>query len=720
MRQYAAALLLVCWAARMTDAKPPAYRKCVDLLCDERMVVDVAAGTMSALIAKNDDTWQDMGTLFSTPEDGQVFKIAGNRITLTSNDNTREFISFHVLYDDKGGAVNVHFEYGEKIDLVGSWCLPLPNHPPFVGETCTRGAVKLGTKIGTRTAYRVSVTTDTTTQDSGEMRDPNSRVCFWATDVFTNVTNPATNRNVTGARRCVYLRTIPPTDFPYIYPKIGSDPPKSADNIVAFVGNGEVPTADQGYELRLEVRAKSVVANLKVDIESSTYGGRVFAELPGQRWAGETTCVVTGDSHGPCDEWTRTLIYRPTAVQRDKDFQINFQTVTRFPEDNLFSDPPYAGVACAGEMGTCKNGTDVANFMLNTNGATVSVEEWTPRYRYSREDHQKIMDELEEGTHMGQKLQRQFGVFLNPPVYASPVMKCTDPLPPDVDYPATCVRDPHPAYVNCPMKSFGVVAEMACEKENPRVKLPAECESESINAATGGLQFSIASARSVSGSDALSMGLKLSELLFIAEPVVVVGSDNTAGAIGDNNTAGVEVQYLAHVAVMWTPPLEAMGHIFNVCIDVKGPKGFATRCVPVEVKRCFYCTVQSETLHTIAAKFQTEWMQLWSANHEKMEEVLDVDSVGTYPWKDTKNPNNIKPGTLIRLGPVYHSPVVTEVGWLLEEFRTTRESLMLANPNIVHGATHIQADQSVCVLPDICTQVREEWLRPKSKDSFFP
>jgi len=250
------------------------------------MVVDVAAGTMSALIAKNDDTWQDMGTLFSTPEDGQVFKIAGNRITLTSNDNTREFISFHVLYDDKGGAVNVHFEYGEKIDLVGSWCLPLPNHPPFVGETCTRGAVKLGTKIGTRTAYRVSVTTDTTTQDSGEMRDPNSRLCFWATDVFTNVTNPATNRNVTGARRCVYLRTIPPTDFPYIYPKIGSDPPKSADNIVAFVGNGEVPTADQGYELRLEVRAKSVVANLKVDIESSTYGGRVFAELPGQRWAG--------------------------------------------------------------------------------------------------------------------------------------------------------------------------------------------------------------------------------------------------------------------------------------------------------------------------------------------------------------------------------------------------------------------------------------------------
>jgi len=42
-------------------------------------------------------------------------------------------------------------------------------------------------------------------------------------------------------------------------------------------------------------------------------------------------------------------------------------------------------------------------------------------------------------------------------------------------------------------------------------------------------------------------------------------------------------------------------------------------------------------------------------------QVLDIDSVGTNSWKDTKNPNNIKPGSLIRLGPVYHSPVVTEV-----------------------------------------------------------
>ncbi len=41
----------------------------------------------------------------------------------------------------------------------------------------------------------------------------------------------------------------------------------------------------------------------------------------------------------------------------------------------------------------------------------------------------------------------------------------------------------------------------------------------------------------------------------------------------------------------------------------------------MEVKRCFYCTVESDTLHSIAAKFQTFWMQIWSANYKTMVRV---------------------------------------------------------------------------------------------------
>ena len=114
-------------------------------------------------------------------------------------------------------------------------------------------------------------------------------------------------------------------------------------------------------------------------------------------------------------------------------------------------------------------------------------------------------------------------------------------------------------------------------------------------------------------------------------------------------------------------------------------------------------------------------MQIWSANHERMGDDLDIDlPAGTTWWKETKNPNDLKPGVLIRLGPVFHSPVDTEVEYLLEEFQTTREALLLSNPNLHPEMTHIKADEEVCILPDICSQDREEWLRPKSKDMLFP
>jgi hypothetical protein len=106
-------------------------------------------------------------------------------------------------------------------------------------------------------------------------------------------------------------------------------------------------------------------------------------------------------------------------------------------------------------------------------------------------------------------------------------------------------------------------------------------------------------------------------------------TDN-AGGEGDS------VHFMAHVVASWTPPVEAMGRIFDVCVVAKGSKSRKERCIKVEVKPCFYCTVPSETLHTIASKFQTNWMQIWSANHDMMDQLLHVDPEGTHPWKETK------------------------------------------------------------------------------------
>ena len=57
-------------------------------------------------------------------------------------------------------------------------------------------------------------------------------------------------------------------------------------------------------------------------------------------------------------------------------------------------------------------------------------------------------------------------------------------------------------------------------------------------------------------------------------------------------STGDRVHWMVHAATAWTPPVEAMGHIFDVCVSAKGSKSVMHRCVKVEVKPCFYCTVQ--------------------------------------------------------------------------------------------------------------------------------
>lgn len=702
----AAALLLLCWAAG--GAAVPSKVKCSqgDMFCSTRVVVDTAAGTLTDLVlTPSGDEWVDEGVKVDTPAHGQVFKIAPNRITDNVLRTDREFVSFHVLYDDMGGDVTVAFEYGENVDVnpSGAWCSGLPDHPLFAGEQCRPGErrrVTNGGRVGGQAAYLVTATTVVNLKDSGAMRDPRSSICFRATRVSTNTT---------GTRRCVYLREISLSDGtgPQVY--VGAENVGSSA-MQAFVGNREdvLPT-EQGYDLHMEVRATLQGATytqgsqLSLVIESRKIGESV-AELPGQRWLGPTVCMETGSAgvapgstHGPCKTWRRVLLFRPRAEHVGREFETSFQAITKFPAVNEFSTPTYAGVACAGKLGPCPNGTDTVVFSEGTE--KVTVQEWVPRFE-AQEDLLRLELPLYAQTQ---------GDPAVPPKFVGPVLKCTEE---EADQ-ATCIRVPHPAYANCPMKSFSFAAEMVCTEVDSTL-LPPACSKEGLKLATAALVLEVASAKSASGMDAVGLGLTLTERTFVKVPIQITFTDNpVVGVVGDR------VHWMVHAATAWTPPVEAMGHIFDVCVSAKGSKSVMHRCVKVEVKPCFYCTVQSETLHTIASKFQTNWMQIWSANHGRMDELLHVDTEGTDPWRETKNPNHLKPGSLIRLGPVYHVPVNTTVEWLLEEFRTTRESLMLANPALPRAAKHIKSGAAVCILPDICTQEREEWLRPKSKDSLF-
>jgi hypothetical protein len=581
------AALVLCWAA---SGKAQVHTCADDGFCETY----VAAGGLGPAGSAGESG----AVHLSTPANNQVFKISENRITALAHDLTEEYVTFHVFVESGN---DVTFEYGSRIlDDGEGWCTELPQRHVFAGESChPRHRKREDSQIGGLDAWIVTVKTDFN-DDSGEMRDMDSKVCF-------------THESASGGTRCVYLRGIPAPTAPVIYVDgvggVEGEKNWMNNELVTYVGNDEtLPLAQQGYESHFEVRAASKARALQVEIgfaQLRTLQGRAYAELPGQRWSGPTTCRATGSLHGPCDEWTRTLLFTPTVVQKDKEYLINFQASTKFPDSNEFSLPEgLSGIACAGEIGVCKNGTDVTSFMQNEM-TTVRVVPWTPKIVFSKAKHEFIMDEVAGGTGAGRLLKpvpNRTAHQLDPPVRGNPVIMCagepSSAISAGEDYPESCIQVPHPAYVNCPMRPFSVVAEMECAgtsgQTHPPVcaaatkPAPSQAQQEdskaAITEATADLKFVIASAKSRKGDrDAVALGLRLSERLFVEDPIKKVGQDNPPDG------ADSEVKFLAHVAVMWTPPMEAMGSVFDVCVDAKSAKSSARRCVAVEVKRCFYC-----------------------------------------------------------------------------------------------------------------------------------
>jgi hypothetical protein len=201
----------------------------------------------------------------------------------------------------------------------GSWCTGLPQEFPFAGERCTPGAVKLAklaadnqTKFGGLSAYLVTVSVDYQKKDLGLLRDPDVAICFRMTSK-TEVPLP-------WPKRCVYLRPIP-AQTPRVFVDgslVGAD-----KVLTAYMGNRmDIPGSEQGYDLKLEVRVFSHSASLPVVIEYNVLGKDSFAELPGADWTGPTTCMATGLPYGPCWEWNRTIVYRPTSELLEKKMMV--------------------------------------------------------------------------------------------------------------------------------------------------------------------------------------------------------------------------------------------------------------------------------------------------------------------------------------------------------------------------------------------------------------
>ena len=153
---------------------------------------------------------------------------------------------------------------------------------------------------------------------------------------------------------------------------------------------------------------------------------------------------------------------------------------------------------------------------------------------------------------------------------------------------------------------------------------------------------------------------------------------------------------IASVEIDWTPRKGQEGQDHWMCLTAKGGQSHNTRCFVLPVSRCQYCTIEGDSLQSLAVDFKTSWLQLYTANSASVEAFDDQNKAKDYPL----NPAHLVAGTRVTLGPLYHVKAHDSMDALATRFHTSVERLMEVNPDLKTPA--LQVGQELCVIPDVC------------------
>ena len=162
------------------------------------------------------------------------------------------------------------------------------------------------------------------------------------------------------------------------------------------------------------------------------------------------------------------------------------------------------------------------------------------------------------------------------------------------------------------------------------------------------------------------------------------------------------------VAILrWTPQLENAGlpREFDVKISSIAPECESyAHTVTFRVYKCEYCVSDKESMHSIAARFDTHWTQLWSLNH------------------DLETPDQLQKGKRIKLGNFYQTVAGDTWKLMAVRFGTTVKHLMGLNPDLAadngnpYASSHdntlvvlVPPNTDVCVMPETCPERRERY-----------
>mmetsp|Transcript_39599 Transcript_39599/g.93758 ORF Transcript_39599/g.93758 Transcript_39599/m.93758 type:complete len:402 (+) Transcript_39599:247-1452(+) len=126
----------------------------------------------------------------------------------------------------------------------------------------------------------------------------------------------------------------------------------------------------------------------------------------------------------------------------------------------------------------------------------------------------------------------------------------------------------------------------------------------------------------------------------------------------------------------------------RVCTERK-----VERCYHIDVVKCQYCLGAGETIMAAAARYRTDWLQLWAANAH----LTTPDTLPAY-----------QPLTL---GPTYVVRASDTLQSLSMRFGTTASNILDANPDVdlVNNVASLEVGDEICILPWVCLTEQESY-----------
>jgi len=174
-------------------------------------------------------------------------------------------------------------------------------------------------------------------------------------------------------------------------------------------------------------------------------------------------------------------------------------------------------------------------------------------------------------------------------------------------------------------------------------------------------------------------------------PIVIFDRKGSGGlpegaALGPQTVAG-EGGRTHSRCFNWKPARGHEGYAYTVCMIAAdaGLVRSTQRCWTIDVIRCKYCIQPNESLLSVAADYELDWIQLWGSN------------------VDIKNPDHAYDYQLINLGAIYHVRAMDTLDLISERFASTPAHILSMNPDIANE-NDILDGQEICVCPDVCSE----------------